>query len=162
MGLFLPDPAHCWYSDPNSELCSMKAKRLASKGERRYGPCPGQGLRFCFWKKIRWPPETVYRPKFRGFPVISTGKSSQIQNSEISVFRSEFRCILPEFRCFSPKNDGNGWKMMENYVFMKKLKILAEFGLIMSILIDYNTQYIINSSTQWEIKNETHYNNAKK
>ena len=90
----------------------------------------------------------VYRPKFRGFPVISTGKTSQIQNSEISVFRSEFRCILPEFRCFSPKNDGNGWKMMENYVFMKKLKILAEFALIMSILIDYNTQHIINFSTQ--------------
>jgi len=29
---------------------------------------------------------------------------------------------LPEFRCFSPKNDGNGWKMMENYVFMKKIE----------------------------------------
>jgi len=54
--------------------------------------------------------------------VISTGKSFQIQNSEISVFRSEFRCILPEFRCFSPKNDGNCWKMMENDIFMKKIE----------------------------------------
>ena len=87
-------------------------------------PYPGwaQGLRFRFWKKFRWPPETVYRPKFRGFPMISTGKNSQIQNSEISIFRPEFRCILPVFRCISPKNDGNGWKMMENYVFIKKIE----------------------------------------
>ena len=78
-----------------------------------------QGLRFRFWKKIRWPPETVYRPKFHGFPVISTGKSFQIQNSEISVYR-------PVFRCFSPKNDGNSWKMMGKLcICEKKLKILG-------------------------------------
>ena len=85
-----------------------------------------QGLRFRFWKKFRWPPETVYRPKFRGFPVISIGKSFQIQNSEISVYRPVFRCISPVFRCFSPKNDGNSWKMMGKLcICEKKLKILG-------------------------------------
>jgi len=33
-------------------------------------------------------------------------------------------------------------------IYEKKLKILAEVALIMSILIDYNTQHIINFSTQ--------------
>ena len=48
----------------------------------------------------------------------------EVSNSKFRNFGfgSEFRCISPEFRCFSPKNDGNGWKMMENYVFMKKIE----------------------------------------
>ena len=108
-----PSGASCWVLTASPCTSMVQARTL-------------QGLRFRFWKKFRWPPETVYRPKFRGFPVISIGKSFQIQNSEISVYRPVFRCISPVFRCFSPKNDGNSWKMMGKLcICEKKLKILG-------------------------------------
>ena len=85
-----------------------------------------QGSRFRFTGIFRCSPETVNRPVFRDLPVKPTGKCSQIQNFEISVYRPVFRCISPVFRCFSPKNDGNSWKMMGKLcIYEKKLKILG-------------------------------------
>ena len=48
------------------------------------------------------------------------------------------------------------WKQLENdgeiMYLWKEIENFGEFALIMSIFIDYNTQYIRNSSTQWEIR----------
>ena len=99
--------------------------RNANIRSRRWS-CPSQGSRFRFTGIFRCSPETVNRPVFRDLPVKPTGKCSQIQNFEISVYRPVFRCISPVFRCFSPKNDGNSWKMMGKLcICEKKLKILG-------------------------------------
>jgi len=126
----LAQPATAHHRSREGRSPCLTAVLQAAPTPRREPPAGSifhhQGLRFRFWKKFRWPPETVYRPKFRGFPVISIGKSFQIQNSEISVYRPVFRCISPVFRCFSPKNDGNSWKMMGKLcICEKKLKILG-------------------------------------
>ena len=70
-----------------------------------------KGLHFRFQPKFRCAPKPVYRSDFHGLPVISTGKGRQNQNFGISEYRPKFRCIIPVYQCFSPKNDGNGWKM---------------------------------------------------
>ena len=48
------------------------------------------------------------------------------------------------------------WKQLENdgeiMYLWKEIENFGEFALIMSIFIDYNTQHIRNSSTQWEIR----------
>ena len=90
-------------------------------------PPSGQGLRFRFRKKFRWPPEMVYRPKFRGFPVISTGKRFQIQNSEISVSGRNFVAFRRNSVAFHRKMMvmvGKWWKIMylwKNWKFWRSL-----------------------------------------
>ena len=121
------------------------------------------GLTFLFWNKISVSSENGKPAEISWF----SGNSDRKGISNLKFRNSGLPAEISVYYTGIPVHfTRNWWKWLENdgkiMYLWKKLKILAEFTLVMSILIDYNTQHIRNSSTQWEIKNETHYNNAKK